>query len=85
VINIPDAPGPEVYDSVLVFGLPTSIDSTFGLAGVCFNINHTYDQDLVIAANFSKWRHSRHCKQNWAVLMITSQEPVLQKMEPMDF
>jgi len=48
VINIPDAPGPEVYDSVLAFGLPTSIDSTSGLAGVCFNINHTYDQDLVL-------------------------------------
>jgi len=45
VINIPDAPGPEVYDSVLVSGLPASIDSTFGLSGVCFNIIHTYDQD----------------------------------------
>ncbi|HHH55299.1 MAG TPA: hypothetical protein ENK91_16690, partial [Bacteroidetes bacterium] len=48
VINIPDLPGPEVYDSVFVSGLPTSIDSTFGLAGVCFNIIHTYDQDLVL-------------------------------------
>jgi Secretion system C-terminal sorting domain/Heparinase II/III-like protein len=48
VINIPDAPGPEVYDSIHVSGLPTLIDSTFGLAGVCFNIIHTYDQDLVL-------------------------------------
>ena len=48
VVNIPDAPGPEVYDSLLVSGLPASIGSTFGLAGACFNINHTYDQDLVL-------------------------------------
>ncbi len=48
VVNIPDFPGPEVYDSVLVSGLPTSIDSTYGLAGVCINIIHTYDQDLVL-------------------------------------
>lgn len=45
-VHIPDSPGPEVYDSVLVSGLPASIDSAFGLAEVCFNINHTYDQDL---------------------------------------
>ncbi|MCX6244812.1 MAG: T9SS type A sorting domain-containing protein [Bacteroidetes bacterium] len=48
VVNIPDAPGPEVYDSVLVSGLPASINSTFGLSGACFNIIHTYDQDLVL-------------------------------------
>ncbi len=48
VVNIPDSPGLEVYDSVLVSGLPTITSSTFGLSGVCFNINHTWDRDLVL-------------------------------------
>jgi hypothetical protein len=48
IVNIPDSPGPEVYDSVLVSGLPTIINSSFGLAGVCFNINHTFVRDLVL-------------------------------------
>ncbi len=45
-VYIPDSPGPEVYDSVFVSGLPITIDSTFGLAGVCFDITHTYVGDL---------------------------------------
>lgn len=37
-------------DTILipVSGLPTAIDSTFGIAHVCINITHTYDNDLVI-------------------------------------
>lgn len=31
-----------------ISGLPTSIDTSFGLAHICFNITHTYDADLVI-------------------------------------
>ncbi len=48
IINIPDAPAPEVYDSVFVSGLATSLSSTYGLAGVCFNIKHTFDRDLIL-------------------------------------
>ena len=47
-VHIPDAPGPEVYDSVFVSGLPTVIDTSFGLTGVCFDLNHTYDSDLLL-------------------------------------
>ena len=47
LVHIPDN-GPHVYDTLIVSGLPTAIDSTFGLAGLCFDINHTYDADLVI-------------------------------------
>lgn len=32
-----------------VSGLPSMIDHDFGLAGVCFNINHTYKSNLVIS------------------------------------
>ncbi|MBL7774153.1 MAG: fibronectin type III domain-containing protein [Chitinophagaceae bacterium] len=37
-------------DTILipVSGLPTVIDSNFGIAHVCINITHTYDNDLVI-------------------------------------
>jgi hypothetical protein len=47
VVQIPDY-GPEVHDSLIVSGLPNTIDSTFGLAGMCFDITHTYDSDLLI-------------------------------------
>lgn len=44
---IPDY-GPEVCASINVSGLPTTINSTFGLSGVCFDITHPYDSDLEI-------------------------------------
>ncbi len=47
IVHIPDLGGPQ-YDSLIVSGLPTTIDSTFGLAGVCLDINHTYVGDLTI-------------------------------------
>ncbi len=47
VVLIPDN-GPEVYDSLVVSGLPSVIDSTFGLTGMCFDITHTWDADLKI-------------------------------------
>jgi subtilisin-like proprotein convertase family protein len=33
---------------VSVSGLPSAIDTTFGIAHICMNITHTYDADLVI-------------------------------------
>ncbi len=47
VVQIPDN-GPEVFDSLVVSGLPASIDSAFGLSGLCFAITHTYVGDLEI-------------------------------------
>jgi len=38
----------EVCVPVTVSGLPTVINSTFGLGGMCFDITHTYDSDLQI-------------------------------------
>src|SRR6185295_3202658 len=44
---IHDPPNIETFP--IVFVLPnTTIDSTFGLVSVCFNIVHTYDGDLDI-------------------------------------
>jgi len=73
-----DAPGPEVYDSVLVSGLPASIDSTFGLSGVCFNIIHTYDQDWYYGW-FLQMAVQSSLQTELVVLVITSQEPVCRK------
>ena len=33
---------------IIVSGLPTVIDTTFGLAHVCMDITHTYKNDLVM-------------------------------------
>lgn len=33
---------------IVVSGLPTAIDTNFGLAHICMNITHTYDADLII-------------------------------------
>lgn len=44
---IPDH-GVEVCVPIAVSGLPTAINNTFGLSGICFNITHTYDSDLEI-------------------------------------
>lgn len=33
---------------IVVSGLPTAIDTNFGLAHICMNITHTYDNDLII-------------------------------------
>lgn len=44
---ISDPPAIETFP-ILVAGLPTVADSTFGLISVCFNIEHTYDSDLDI-------------------------------------
>ncbi|MCX6291971.1 MAG: PKD domain-containing protein [Bacteroidetes bacterium] len=47
---IPDlvvTPSPT-YFACTVSGLPSSIDTTFGIERVCLNITHTYDQDLEI-------------------------------------
>ena len=38
----------EVCFDLPVSGLPTAIDSTFGLTGVCVNVTHTYDGDLTM-------------------------------------
>lgn len=43
--GIPDD-GSTVYFQIEVSGLPNQIDTTFGLERVCFNIEHTYDEDL---------------------------------------
>jgi flagellar hook assembly protein FlgD len=45
--SIPDN-GPEVCVPIIVSGLPSVIDPSFGLSGVCFDITHTYDSDLQI-------------------------------------
>lgn len=45
---IPDAPAPAACFPVTVSGLPTQIDTTFGLAKVTLNITHSYDSDLRI-------------------------------------
>lgn len=45
--NIPDD-GPAVRFPLVVSGLPSSIDSSFGLLNICINITHTYDRDLKI-------------------------------------
>ena len=47
-ISIPDYPAPIISYPISVSGLPTTINSSFGLVGICFNINHTYVGDLVI-------------------------------------
>ena len=39
---------PEYYHCV-VYGMPSSIDATFGQERVCINISHTYDGDIQIA------------------------------------
>jgi subtilisin-like proprotein convertase family protein len=45
---IPDA-GPMVQFPITVSGLtPSTIDTTFGLETICFNITHTWDGDLSI-------------------------------------
>ncbi len=45
---IPDN-GAQVFFPITVSGLsPTTINTTFGLESVCFNINHTADADLYI-------------------------------------
>ena len=46
-VSIPDA-GPAVSSPLIVSGLPNTIDTAFGLVGVCFSIDHTWDADLVI-------------------------------------
>jgi PKD repeat protein len=38
----------EVCVPITVSGLPTVINSSFGLSGFCFDITHTYDSDLQI-------------------------------------
>ncbi|MCW3083228.1 MAG: hypothetical protein JWP12_594 [Bacteroidetes bacterium] len=38
----------QVCFPVTVSGLPTSMDTTFGIIQVCINLNHTYDSDLKI-------------------------------------
>ncbi|MFN0188288.1 MAG: hypothetical protein ACKVQV_06265, partial [Bacteroidia bacterium] len=45
--NIPDN-GPGVFFPITVSGLPTTIDTTFGIIKVNLNITHTYDADLDI-------------------------------------
>ncbi len=45
LVHIPDG-SVEVYDSVQVSGLPNTINSSFGLAGMCFDITHTFVADL---------------------------------------
>lgn len=45
--NIPDN-GNSIRFPVAVSGLPSSLDSTFGLINVCLNIVHPYDADLEI-------------------------------------
>lgn len=45
--SIPDN-GPAVLFPITVSGLPTTIDSTFGIIKVTINITHTYDADLDI-------------------------------------
>ncbi len=42
---IPDD-GSTVSFEIQVSGLPTAIDTTFGLEQVCLNIQHTYDEDM---------------------------------------
>ncbi|MDQ3048419.1 MAG: proprotein convertase P-domain-containing protein, partial [Bacteroidota bacterium] len=44
---IPDT-NTEVCFPVTVSGLPTVIDTTFGLISACINVSHTYDGDLKI-------------------------------------
>ncbi|HKR04332.1 MAG TPA: PKD domain-containing protein [Bacteroidia bacterium] len=46
-LSIPDN-ATEVCLPVVVSGLPTVINSSFGLSGMCFDITHTYDSDLQI-------------------------------------
>ena len=47
--TIPDNTGVHVYDTIYVSGLSSAtMDTSFGLAQVCFNITHTYDGDLII-------------------------------------
>ncbi|MEP7168579.1 MAG: PKD domain-containing protein [Bacteroidota bacterium] len=46
-LAIPDN-GPEVCVPIVVSGLPTVINSSFGLSGFCFDVTHTYDSDLQI-------------------------------------
>lgn len=45
ITPIPDN-GPQACVTITVSGLPTTINSSFGLSGVCFDITHTYDNDL---------------------------------------
>ncbi len=40
--------GPEICFPVLVSGLPTVIDSNFGISSVCLNISHVFDASLRI-------------------------------------
>lgn len=44
---IPDN-GNSISFPITVSGLPASIDSSYGLVGVCFTITHTYNSDLDI-------------------------------------
>lgn len=49
-MTIPDNTGVHVYDTIHVSGLSSGImDTSYGLAQVCFNITHTYDADLIIS------------------------------------
>lgn len=43
---IPDNPGPAAVVQINVSGLPSVINSSFGLAEVCLDITHTWDSDL---------------------------------------
>ena len=47
---VPDYNGTAhpTYFACPVSGLPTTIDSSFGIERVCFNMTHTYDGDLRI-------------------------------------
>lgn len=45
-VPIPDTS--SVCVPITVSGLPSQMDTSFGLASVCFNITHTFDGDLVI-------------------------------------
>ncbi|MBK9639181.1 MAG: proprotein convertase P-domain-containing protein [Bacteroidetes bacterium] len=45
--NIPDN-GPAALFPITVSGLPTTIDTTFGIINLSLNITHTYDADLDI-------------------------------------
>jgi subtilisin-like proprotein convertase family protein len=49
VVNevVPDD-GSVVTFEIAVTGLPSTIDTTFGVETVCFNITHTWDSDLQI-------------------------------------
>ncbi|MFI5219269.1 MAG: PKD domain-containing protein [Bacteroidia bacterium] len=48
-IQIPDNGGPIAVVPITVSGLPSAINSSFGLSEACFDITHTWDSDLEIS------------------------------------